>query len=284
MQLEKWHSKKFLRHVYQLHYFFKVRKIFWSDYEFEKFFYLTCILRQIFIIQRNDRRKQNFFLSSYIFFEKSFLYFFRQWKHCRPFVESFLARFSILHCMCSKKQMEEIIFLWKNSILLIIFAHWAKKCSALCDKISCRVVKPAFYVSIRTFWTKQIDRVIYFSHFPDLEQKFFWHSVKCFSAGLPNLISRVEGNVFRHDYFPRKQSFFISQTLSQKLLGTLARIFRQRCQNCILGVHRKSFMKKSSCLNKNYNFLIVFGHWEKKLSVSWQKKLAGLSNMHSTCS
>ena len=97
--------------------------------------------------------------------------------------------------------------------------------------------------------------------FPDIEQRNFVHSSKHFGGFVKTVLSVLEIILRRNNWF-EIFSFSSFPGNERKFSGLLARIFRRRCQNCLLIVLEIFFSKKIlgiCCLTISDNGRIFLG-------------------------
>ena len=95
----------------------------------------------------------------------------------------------------------------------------------------------------------------FFISFSDIQRKYL-SFVKNFSAGLSKLHSTCPAEHFEEKFVRKKYNYYF-RTLSRKIFGLLAKVFRQGEENSRSKGTLRPFLKKS-------NFFIILGIWAKK--------------------
>ena len=156
---------------------------------------------------------------------------FGQWRNLfRPYVEKFLRALSKLHSTCPGQEDKKYEFL-KNYIFLS-FRKLSEKFSTFWQKFFNKVVKTAFYVSIRAFWGKKIlkKNLIIFGHWA----KTFGLLAKDFRLGFPICNLGVHRNILKRSIFFKKMCIFHQ-------IWTLCKNFSAICQKLFDGVVKTAF-------------------------------------------
>ena len=225
------------------------RKIFGSAVETPLYVSIRTICRKYFSFDRienfkyfSDIERNRFCLSSE--------YFRRCCRDC----------FQLVHGD-NKKENKLFEFLYQ-------FETLSQNFLALFRQTFGRVVKTAFYLSIRTVWGKTIFWRTYvlfilLGHWA----KTFWPFFSNFFEGFSNCIPHVHRNSFRKNIFFKNLCFFKSlRSLSNNISAFFSKSCRRGCQKCFLLVHRKSLRKNTFLKNVcTFVFFIILGFWAKTL-------------------
>ena len=161
---------------------------------------------------------------------------------------------------------------------------WAKNFFDVLWQYSGRAFKPAFYVSIETFRKKHFfrKRMCSFHYFRTLSEKYLTSCRKIFDGDVKFAFYVSTENFDFKRLSLEKIKILSKSKLEQKCFLRFVALFREGCQNNILGVRRKSLGQKQF-FRKIFFFSATLGCWAKNLRLFVKSFSAEMSKLHLTC-
>ena len=178
----------------------------------------------------------------------------------RFFFEITAAELSKLHCLMSTKHSEEKSVHWKIYNVVQTFPHFDPKKPRIQQKCFGMAVKIAFFVSIKYFQVKSIDKMnTNLSIFLGFEQKKFRSLANLFRHTCQNCFSTVQQTLRGKIILVKSIHFCPYFTALSRKRSSLANSIQHSCQVCISRVQQTLWGK--SILLKMCKLVHLFGLW-----------------------